>query len=69
LPAHPPSSSHTSSPCPPRPQVQSVNRPAQFYSVLIRSVKGKGGQPTIEEVYRVKLPGNPILGEGTCSGT
>lgn len=46
-----------------------MNRPAQFYSVLIRSVKGKGGLPTIEEVYRVKLPGNPILGEGTWRGT
>lgn len=45
-------------------EVQSINRPAQYFSVLIRSVRGKGGQPTIEEVYRVKLPGNPILGEG-----
>ncbi len=31
-----------------------------FYSVLVKS-DGQGG---IEEVYRVRLPGNPVLGEG-----
>jgi len=31
-----------------------------FYSVLVKS-NGRGG---IQEVYRVRLPGNPILGEG-----
>jgi len=31
-----------------------------YYSVLLKS-DGKGG---IEEIYRVRLPGNPVLGEG-----
>jgi len=33
---------------------------SDFYSVLVKS-DGQGG---IQEVYRVRLPGNPILGEG-----
>jgi len=33
---------------------------ADFYSVLMKSDR-KGG---IQEVYRVRLPGNPVLGEG-----
>lgn len=33
---------------------------AVFYSVLIKS-DGNGG---VEEIYRVRLPGNPVLGEG-----
>ena len=31
-----------------------------FYSVLVKS-DGCGG---IQEIYRVRLPGNPVLGEG-----
>lgn len=31
-----------------------------FYSVLVKS-DGKGG---IQEIYRVRLPGNPVIGEG-----
>jgi len=34
-----------------------------FYSVLVKS-NGKGG---IQEVYRVRLPGNPVIGEGKVS--
>ena len=39
-----------------------VNRAGNsvFYSVLVKS-DGRGG---IQEVYRVRLPGNPVLGEG-----
>lgn len=33
---------------------------AVYYSVLVKS-DGRGG---IQEVYRVRLPGNPVLGEG-----
>lgn len=33
---------------------------SMFYSVLVKS-NGKGG---IEEVYRVRMPGNPVIGEG-----
>eukprot|EP00594_Rhizosolenia_setigera_P001547 CAMPEP_0178945756 /NCGR_PEP_ID=MMETSP0789-20121207/3908_1 /TAXON_ID=3005 /ORGANISM="Rhizosolenia setigera, Strain CCMP 1694" /LENGTH=2019 /DNA_ID=CAMNT_0020625675 /DNA_START=629 /DNA_END=6688 /DNA_ORIENTATION=+ len=33
---------------------------SEFYSVLVKSDK-QGG---IQEVYRVRLPGNPVLGEG-----
>ncbi|DAZ95935.1 TPA: hypothetical protein N0F65_009097 [Lagenidium giganteum] len=33
--------------------------PPKYFSVLIRAVEGK-----IVEVYRIELPGNPILGEG-----
>ena len=38
--------------------------PAQFYSVLIRSLDNR-----IVEVYRVELPGNPIVGEGKPENT
>jgi callose synthase len=31
-----------------------------FYSVLVKSC----GRGTIQEVYRVRLPGNPVIGEG-----
>lgn len=33
---------------------------SMYYSVLVKS-NGKG---TIEEIYRVRLPGNPVIGEG-----
>jgi len=33
---------------------------ATFYSVLVKS-NGKGG---INEIYRIRLPGNPVVGEG-----
>ena len=31
-----------------------------FYSVLVKS----DGRGKIQEIYRVRLPGNPVLGEG-----
>ena len=34
-----------------------------FYSVLVKS-NGHADDPSIDEVYRVRLPGNPVLGEG-----
>jgi len=39
-----------------------VNRAGEsvYYSVLVKS-DGKGG---IQEIYRVRLPGNPVIGEG-----
>jgi callose synthase len=40
---------------------QSKSGESYFYSVLIRAAEDK---KTIEEIYRVRLPGNPILGEG-----
>ena len=40
---------------------QSKSGESYFYSVLIRAADDK---KTIEEIYRVRLPGNPILGEG-----
>jgi callose synthase len=35
-----------------------------FYSVLVKSVTAQDGTKSIEEVYRVRLPGDPIIGEG-----
>ena len=40
---------------------QSKSGESNFYSVLIRAADDK---KTIEEIYRVRLPGDPILGEG-----
>jgi hypothetical protein len=37
-----------------------------YYSVLIRGVTSESGEKSVEEIYRVKLPGNPVLGEGEC---
>jgi callose synthase len=39
-----------------------INRAGEsvFYSVLVKS-DGKGG---IQEIYRIRLPGNPVIGEG-----
>jgi hypothetical protein len=34
----------------------------EFFSVLIKSVEKEGGGHEIKEVFRVKLPGNPVLG-------
>lgn len=36
----------------------------EFFSVLIKSERSPTGAQEIKEVYRVKLPGNPMLGEG-----
>lgn len=38
----------------------------EYYSVLIKSAESstKGVATEIQEVYRIKLPGNPIVGEG-----
>ena len=36
----------------------------EFYSILIKSERSPTGAQEIKEVYRIKLPGNPVLGEG-----
>ena len=37
----------------------------EYYSVLIKAARmGEDSTKNIQEVYRVKLPGNPIVGEG-----
>ena len=36
----------------------------EFYSILIKSERSPTGSQEIKEVYRIKLPGNPVLGEG-----
>ena len=36
----------------------------RFYSVLIKSEVTPQGKERISEIYRVQLPGMPILGEG-----
>ena len=37
----------------------------EFFSVLIKSERSPvTGQAEIKEVYRIQLPGNPVLGEG-----
>lgn len=38
---------------------------ASYYSVLIKALGAEtSGKPKIKEVFRIKLPGNPVLGEG-----
>jgi callose synthase len=36
----------------------------EFYSVLVKAEPDASGKHVVREVYRVKLPGNPIVGEG-----
>lgn len=36
----------------------------EYYSVLVKGVDTGFGEKEIQEVYRIKLPGNPIIGEG-----
>lgn len=36
----------------------------EFYSVLIKSVPLSNGEQEVRECFRIKLPGNPVMGEG-----
>jgi len=45
---------------------QRLNRSGDsvYYSVLVKSTLKSDGSRKIQEVYRVRLPGNPVIGEG-----
>ena len=47
----------------------SSGRPAlkeaiRFYSVLIKGIRTDSGEAAVQEVFRVQLPGDIMLGEG-----